>query len=109
MTARWNGHGMAQSIAARQMWFSQRNSATTHGPKEFQAFAKRLPGALPHIHVTIRDEFGAADKVAVRWTALMTHQGNDLGIPASANPVHIVEISMVRIVNDKSWRGGQLG
>ncbi len=76
-----------------------------HGPKEFQVFAERLRGAFPDIHLTIEDVFGADDKVALRWSATMTHLGNDLGIPASGNRVHITGISIARLANGQIVEG----
>jgi len=79
--------------------------AAVHGPSEFQAFAERLRGAFPDIHVTVEDAFGADDKVAVRWSATMTHQGNDLGVPATGRSVRITGISIVRLVNGQIVEG----
>ncbi len=79
--------------------------AAIHGPGEFQAFVERLRGAFPDIHVTVEDAFGADDKVAVRWSAAMTHQGSDLGIPASGKSVHITGISIVRLVDGQIVEG----
>ena len=81
--------------------------AAIHGPKEFQAFVERLRRAFPDIHVTVEDAFSSDDddKVAVRWSATMTHQGSDLGIPASGKIVHITGISIVRLVDGRIVEG----
>ena len=81
------------------------SDATIHGPQEFQAFAERLRGAFPDIHVTVEDAFEADGKVAVRWSATMTHQGSELGIPPSGKTVHITGISIVRLVNGQITAG----
>ncbi len=79
--------------------------AAIHGPGEFQAFVERLRAAFPDMSVNVEDAFAAGDKVAVRWSATMTHQGGDLGIPASGKPVHITGISILRIVDGKIVAG----
>jgi steroid delta-isomerase-like uncharacterized protein len=72
-----------------------------HGPAEFLPFVERIRGAFPDINVVVDDAFGARDKVVVRWSATMTHQGDQLGIPASGKPVRISGISIVRVRNGK--------
>ena len=46
----------------------------------------------------------------MRWSATMTHQGNDISISASGKSVRITGISIVRLANGQNHRGlGQLG
>jgi steroid delta-isomerase-like uncharacterized protein len=73
-----------------------------HGPDDFLPFAQRLRQAFPDIHVTVEDAFGSGDKVVVRWSATMTHLGNQLGIPASGKRVNITGMTLVR------FSGGQI-
>jgi steroid delta-isomerase-like uncharacterized protein len=79
--------------------------AAIHGPSEFQAFVERLRAVFPDMSVNVEDAFGAGDKVAVRWSATMTHQGGDLGIPSSGKRVHITGISILRIVDGQIVAG----
>jgi len=79
--------------------------AVIRGPQQFQPFVEKLRGAFPDIHLTIEDAFGSGDKVAARWSATMTHQGGQLGFPASGKPVRITGISMVRIANGQIMEG----
>ena len=60
-----------------------------HGPDEFKVFVEKLRGAFPDIHMTIEDAFASCDKVAVRWSATMTHTGDHLDIPASGKRVSV--------------------
>jgi predicted ester cyclase len=53
----------------------------------------------------VHDVFGNEDKVAVRWSADMTHTGGDLGIPPSHRKVHVTGMTMVRIANGKVVEG----
>lgn len=73
--------------------------ATMRGPEAFLAFYERIIGAFPDIKVTIEDGFSSADKVVVRWSATMTHQGGHLGIPASQKPVVLHGITIARVEN----------
>jgi steroid delta-isomerase-like uncharacterized protein len=59
------------------------------GPADFVPFAERIRGAFPDIHMVVEDAFGADDKVAVRWSATMTHRGDHLGMPASGKRVRV--------------------
>jgi len=47
------------------------------GPADFVPFVERIRGAFPDINTRIKDAFGAKDKVVVRWSATMTHKGED--------------------------------
>lgn len=77
----------------------------TRGPEGFLKFRNRIHGAFPDIHINVEDAFGQGDRVAVRWTATMTHGGDHLGVPASQNPVHITGMTIVRIENGKILEG----
>jgi steroid delta-isomerase-like uncharacterized protein len=67
------------------------------GPADFVPFAERIRGAFPDIHMVVEDAFGAEDRVAVRWSATMTHRGDHLGMPASGKRVRITGTTIVRI------------
>jgi steroid delta-isomerase-like uncharacterized protein len=76
-----------------------------HGPAEFVPFMQRLRGAFPDINIKVEDAFGARDRVVVRWSAVMTHRGDDLGIPATGKSVRISGMSIARIVDKKIVEG----
>jgi steroid delta-isomerase-like uncharacterized protein len=75
------------------------------GPAEFEVFYNRLRGAFPDIQIEIEDAFGSDDKVAVRWSAVMTHTGDHLGMPATNKQVRISGSTMVRIEKGKIVEG----
>ncbi|HTM89842.1 MAG TPA: ester cyclase [Terriglobales bacterium] len=79
--------------------------AKIRGPADFIRFVERIRGAFPDVKVTVEDTFGARDKVAVRWSATMTHRGAHLGIPPSGKPVRITGMTMVRIQDGKIIEG----
>ena len=76
-----------------------------HGPADFAALFDRIHGAFPDIKITVEDTFGADDKVVVRWSALMTHTGEQLGIPATNKQVRITGITITRIEKGKIIQG----
>jgi steroid delta-isomerase-like uncharacterized protein len=76
-----------------------------HGPKDFIPFVERIRNAFPDIHVTLEDLLAVGDKVAVRWSAAMTHNGDGLGLPATGKPVRITGITIARIVDGKIIEG----
>jgi len=84
----------------------QRGAETEiRGPEEFARFVGEIRGAFPDIKVAIEDILAADDKVVVRWSAVMTHLGNALGIPATGKTVHSRGISIARIVGGKIVEG----
>ena len=76
-----------------------------HGSKEFAAFAERIRKAFPDTDIVVEDAFGVDDRVAVRWSAMMTHRGEGLGVPATGKKVRITGMSIARIVNGKIVEG----
>ena len=90
-----NGKGYGQS---------DREEVIT-GPAEFTAFARRIRGAFPDMKTNIEDVFGVDDRVVVRWTATMTHDGDDLGIAATHKAVKTSGISIARFADGKIVEG----
>lgn len=74
-------------------------------PADFVALYNRLRGAFPDIKFTLEDIFGLDDKVVVRWSAVMTHTGDHLGMPATNKPVRITGITIAQIEKGKITRG----
>ena len=75
------------------------------GPKEFAIFVERIRGAFPDIKVMVDDAFGADDRVALRWSATMTHKGDQLGMAATNREVKISGITITRIRNGQIVEG----
>ena len=76
-----------------------------HGPADFVALFHRIRGTFPDIKITLEDTLGADDKVVVRWSAVMTHTGDHLGIPATNKKVRITGITIARIAKGKIVEG----
>jgi len=49
------------------------------GPENFKTIHRTFLGAFPDIHITVRDTICEGDRVAVIWTATMTHLGDSFG------------------------------
>jgi steroid delta-isomerase-like uncharacterized protein len=73
-----------------------------NGPNEFAAIYRKFREIFPDINVTVDDLVTEADKVAVVWTATMTHMGDGLGFPASSKKVRLTGSSFLR------FRDGQI-
>jgi steroid delta-isomerase-like uncharacterized protein len=69
----------------------------TSGPEGVKEFVGLYRSAFPDLHTTIEDIVTEGDKVAYRWTAVGTHQGELLGVPPSSNRMEITGITIERI------------
>jgi len=54
-------------------------------------------GAFPDLHLSCDDIVGSGDRVAVRWSATGTHDGDQLGVPPTHRDVRLTGIDIVRI------------
>jgi steroid delta-isomerase-like uncharacterized protein len=72
------------------------------GPAGFRPAYEKLRGAFPDIRFTIDEAISERDLVAARWTARMTHRGDQLGVPATNQPVTVSGISFVRVRDGKA-------
>ena len=75
------------------------------GPKDFAGFVERIRGAFPDIKIKIEDAFGANDQVALRWSAIMTHTGEQLGRAPSNREVRISGITITRMRDGRIVEG----
>jgi steroid delta-isomerase-like uncharacterized protein len=84
----------------------QRSAASEiRGPQEFEKFVREIRGAFPDIKLKVEDVFGADDKVVLRWSAVMTHTGDGLGMPPSGRKVRSQGITIARIRDGKIVEG----
>jgi steroid delta-isomerase-like uncharacterized protein len=73
----------------------------TLGPEGVKEFVELYRSAFPDIRTTIEDIVTVGDKLAYRWTAVGTHQGEFLGVAPSNNAVEITGTTMERIEGGK--------
>lgn len=56
---------------------------------------------FPDLTLTCDDIVASGDTVAVRWTATGTHEGDQLGVPATHQKVTLTGIDIVRIADGR--------
>jgi len=71
------------------------------GLEDFKQVASMYSAALPDIHYAVEDQIAEGDKVATRWTATGTHQGEFMGLPPTGEQVKATGISISRIASGK--------
>jgi steroid delta-isomerase-like uncharacterized protein len=63
--------------------------------------------AFPDLQLTVEDQIAEGDKVATRWQATMTHQGELMGTPATGRRATLSGITIDRFEAGKiveAWR-----
>ncbi|MDW5267801.1 MULTISPECIES: ester cyclase [Acidobacteriaceae] len=53
------------------------------GPEGFKTIHRQFHSAFTNIHIDIDDLIAEGDRVAIRWTCSMIHNGDGLGFPAT--------------------------
>jgi steroid delta-isomerase-like uncharacterized protein len=86
-------------------WGQDQPGVEIRKPADFVALFNRIHGAFPKQNMTVEDVFGSGDKVVVRWSSVMTHTGDHLGIPATNKAVRVTGITIARIANGKIVEG----
>ena len=77
------------------------NGEELHGPENVKRYAAMLRVAFPDLHQTIEEQIAEGDKVAYRWTARGTHQGELMGLAPTGNRVLFTGISIARLSEGK--------
>jgi steroid delta-isomerase-like uncharacterized protein len=76
------------------------------GPDGLKMVATVFGGGLSEWHITLEDQIAEGDKVATRWTAIATHTGPTMGMPATGKAVRVTGVNVARFVDGKiaeSW------
>lgn len=71
------------------------------GPAAFKEAHRNFLAAFPDLHVDVEDIIAEGDRVAIRWTAKMTHLGDGLGFPATGKKGVLHGSAFVRIQGDQ--------
>ncbi|MBI4498062.1 MAG: ester cyclase [Chloroflexi bacterium] len=74
---------------------------TMRGPEAARKVVQTFRTAFPDLTFTIEDLFTAGDKVACRFTAQGTHQGELMGIRPTGRRGAVSGIALFRVVNGK--------
>ena len=72
-----------------------------HGPESVKQYAAMMHAAFPNLYYTVEDQIAEGDKVATRYAAGGTHQGELMGIAPTGERVEITGISVMRINGGK--------
>ncbi len=78
------------------------------GHESFADFLQLVLKALPDYRIQIEDIFAAEDRLAMRFTASGTHQGELLGYAPTGKTVKINQINLYRFDGDKLAETWQL-
>ena len=76
-----------------------------HGPEGAKQFDAMLHEAFPDFKVTVEDQIAEGDKVATRWTAHGTHEGQFQGMLPTGKQMTMAGITIFRIANGKLVEG----
>jgi predicted ester cyclase len=79
----------------------QEGSAASVGPEGFYPFFDRIHAAFSGIHVILHDMIAEDDRVFVRWSCIMWHTGEGLGMPPTNKGIEVSGMSLVRIANGR--------
>ena len=74
-----------------------RDEEKARGRDEFKAVLTRLRRAFPDIRYRIDDVRASGDRMALRWEARATHQGEYLGVPGSGRPISYTGITLYEL------------
>jgi len=76
------------------------------GPQAVKEMVSTFRSAFPDMRTEFEEIIAEGDKVAVRWNATGTHQGELMGVAPTNRPIHLTGITILRIANNKiqeSW------
>ena len=84
-----------RELLAPEAVIQEGNDASV-GP-EVYLFFDRMQATFSEFHVTIHDAISEEDKVCVRWSCMVRHIGNGIGIPPTNKTLHTTGITVLRI------------
>lgn len=74
-----------------------RDEEKAHGRDEFKAVLARVKRAFPDLRYRVDDAVVSGDKMALRWEARGTHQGEYLGVQGSGRPISYTGITLYEL------------
>ena len=75
------------------------------GPEQFKPFHTAFRSAFPDIHIALDEIIAEGDRVAARWTATGTHQGDGLGFPATGRKMRITGMAFLQVEGSRFVSG----
>ena len=73
----------------------------TAGIEGVKNIIKLYQAAFPDLHLSSDDIIISGDRAALRWSATGTHEGDQLGVPATHKTVQFTGIDILRIENGR--------
>lgn len=81
------------------------NGTDLHGPAAFEQVYALFMGAFPDLHVTVEQSVASGDMVVFLLRCEATHQGGQLGVPASGKRVAFPVMTTARYREGKIIEG----
>jgi predicted ester cyclase len=75
------------------------------GPENFKQIHRAFLSAFPDLRITVNDIICENDRVAVTWTAVMTHLGDSLGFAPTSENVSLEGCSIL-VIRDSQIQDG---
>ena len=110
MFAVWNGDDLRRLDELVASDVVHHDPYDPHGDQGLAGMKKTIEGnrrTFPDMHITVDDQLAEGDRVATRWHATMTHDGEVMGRPATGQRVTITGITIDRFEDGKiveAWR-----
>jgi steroid delta-isomerase-like uncharacterized protein len=88
--------------------------AEVRGPAAFKVMRAQLLGAFPDLAVRVEAIAADGDDAIVRWSVSASHEGDDLGIPATHQRVHFRGLTWLKFRDGRivegwdAWNQGAL-
>jgi predicted ester cyclase len=73
---------------------------TVRGPEGVKQYVGRLREGFPDVILTVEDQVAEGDKIATRWTAQGTHDGELMGIDPTGRVATVTGITVQRFAAD---------
>lgn len=75
--------------------------AVVRGGAGFKPFVEQMRSAFPDVDIRPEQMIEEGDLIATRWVATMTHQGDQLGVPATGRRISVTGMTIVRLQDGK--------
>jgi steroid delta-isomerase-like uncharacterized protein len=91
----------AEEVVAKDFVNLRAIPGQTSGLAGLKEVIKAFRAGVPDIKFTIEEQVAEGDKVASRYSATCTHQGDFLGVPGTGKPLNFTGLVIHRIVEGK--------
>jgi steroid delta-isomerase-like uncharacterized protein len=91
----------AEEVVAKDFVNLRAIPGQTAGLAGLKEVIKAFRAGVPDIKFTIEEQVAEGDKVASRYSATCTHQGDFLGVPRTDKPLNFTGLVIHRIVEGK--------